>query len=63
MLHYLPRVGVFVHSVATGADIGHDTLGGYFGNLNEQVCCCAAKLLLHDTVMHLDLIHSLLVPF
>lgn len=29
--------GVFVHSIATGADIGHDTLGGYFGNLNEQV--------------------------
>ena len=36
-LQTLTHAGVFVHSIATGADIGHDTLGGYFGNLNEQV--------------------------
>lgn len=29
--------GTFVHSIATGTDIGHDTLGGYFGNVNDQV--------------------------
>lgn len=33
----LLRAGTFVHSIATGTDIGHDTLGGYFGNVNDQV--------------------------
>ena len=31
------RTGTFVHSIAVGDDIGHDTLGGYIGNVNEQV--------------------------
>ena len=32
------HAGTFVHSIAVGDGIGHDTLGGYIGNLNEQVC-------------------------
>lgn len=36
--------GTFVHSIATGDDVGHDTLGGYFGNLNEQVAAVCDHL-------------------
>jgi len=41
-----------VHSIATGDDIGHDTLGGYIGNLNEQV---QILLLLSPQIAQADL--------
>ncbi|KAL3150853.1 hypothetical protein ABBQ32_000606 [Trebouxia sp. C0010 RCD-2024] len=36
--------GTFVHSIATGAHVGDDTLGGYIGNVNDQVAAACAHL-------------------